>query len=199
MVRTTVRGGGGATGSSRDRGTCREGQAAPPQPAPPQPDDDTEVVVAGLVGTGGGGLTALIFAARESDVESARALLDAGADVNQTTEYGWTPLLTAINNRNYRLASLLIARGADVNFANQGAWTPLYLATDNRNIEGGDYPVPKPAWTTSRSSGSCSTREPARTRVSGRTRSRARSSRCSGSSRMGQRRSYEPRSRATRS
>jgi ankyrin repeat protein len=112
-----------------------------------QPSDDTDdnvAVVAGLVGGGGGGLTALVFAAREGDLDSTRALLDAGADVNQTTEYGWTPLLTAINNRNYAVASLLAERGADVNIANKGGWTPLYLATDNRNIEGGDYPVPKP-------------------------------------------------------
>ena len=107
-------------------------------------DDDTEVVFAGLVGSGGGGLTALTFAAREGDLESATALLDGGANVNQPTEYGWTPLLTAVNNRNYRLARLLLDRGADPNLANKGGWTPLYLATDNRNIEGGDYPVPKP-------------------------------------------------------
>ena len=112
--------------------------------ATPSPDDDDVVVQAGLVGKGGGGLTALIFAAREGDVESAKALLDGGAKINQTTEYGWTPLLTAVNNRNYALAKLLVDRGADVNLANKGGWTPLYLATDNRNIEGGDYPVPKP-------------------------------------------------------
>jgi len=106
--------------------------------------DDSEVAVAGLVGGGGGGLSALTFAAREGDIESARALLDAGADVNQTTEYSWTPLLTAVNNRNYGLAALLLDRGANPNIANKGGWTPLYLATDNRNIEGGDYPVPKP-------------------------------------------------------
>jgi ankyrin len=105
--------------------------------------EDNEIVVAGLVGSGGGGLTPLVFAAREGDVETAKVLLDAGADVNLTTEYGWTPLLTAVNNRNYRVAQLLIERGADVNLANKGGWTPLYLATDNRNIEGGDYPVPK--------------------------------------------------------
>ncbi|HET9270260.1 MAG TPA: ankyrin repeat domain-containing protein [Vicinamibacterales bacterium] len=107
-------------------------------------NDDSEVIVAGLVGSGGGGLTALTFAAREGDLESARKLLDAGADINQATEYGWTPLLTAVNNRNYKLALLLVERGADVNRANKGGWTPLYLAVDNRNIEGGDYPVPKP-------------------------------------------------------
>jgi ankyrin repeat protein len=106
--------------------------------------DDDVVVQAGLVGKGGGSLTALIFAAREGDIESATALLDAGAKINQTTEYGWTPLLTAVNNRNYALAKMLVDRGADVNIANKGGWTPLYLATDNRNIEGGDYPVPKP-------------------------------------------------------
>ena len=109
----------------------------------PAPDPDDEVILAGLVGSGGGGLTALVFAAREGDPESAKLLLDAGADVNQTTEYGWTPLLTATNNRHYKLAISLIERGADANLANKGGWTPLYLATDNRNIEGGDYPVPK--------------------------------------------------------
>jgi ankyrin repeat protein len=106
-------------------------------------DDDNEVVVAGLVGSGGGGLTPLVFAAREGDIESARLLIDAGAPINETTEYGWTPLLTAVNNRNYQLASFLLDRDADPNLANKGGWTPLYIATDNRNIEGGDYPVPK--------------------------------------------------------
>ena len=114
------------------------------RPPDPSPADDDPAVQAGLVGGGGGGLTALVFAAREGDIESAKALLDGGARVNQTTEYGWTPLLTAINNRNYALAQLLIDRGGDVNMPNKGGWTPLYIATDNRNIEGGDYPVPKP-------------------------------------------------------
>src|SRR6185295_17587268 len=121
-------------------------QTPPAAEAPPPADaaDDTDVIVAGLVGSGGGGLTALVFAAREGDLESAKNLLDAGADGNQTTEYGWTPLLTATNNRHYKLAQYLIQRGANPNIANKGGWTPLYLATDNRNIEGGDYPVPKP-------------------------------------------------------
>ncbi len=106
-------------------------------------DADGDVLVAGLVGGGSGGLTALVLAAREGDIESAKVLIDAGADINQVTEYGWTPLLTATNNRHYRLGAFLMERGADVNMANKGRWTPLYLATDNANIEGGDYPVPK--------------------------------------------------------
>jgi ankyrin repeat protein len=120
---------------------ARAGGAAPA--AQDSDDDDNEVVIAGLVGSGGGGLTPLVFAAREGDLESAKLLLDAGAPINQVTEYGWTPLLTAVNNRNYLLAKYLLEKGADPNIANKGGWTPLYLATDNRNIEGGDYPVPK--------------------------------------------------------
>jgi ankyrin repeat protein len=100
-------------------------------------------VIAGLVGSGGGGLTPLVFAAREGYIDVAEALLDGGAPVNETTNYGWTALLTAVNNRHYTLAKMLIDHGADVNIANKGGWTPIYLATDNRNIEGGDYPVHK--------------------------------------------------------
>jgi ankyrin repeat protein len=133
----------GAAAGAVSTGAAPNTTAAGNAPTSIDPDD-SEVVVAGLVGAGGGALTPLVFAAREGDIESARALLDAGAAIDQKTEYGWTPLLTAVNNRNYRLAQMLVERGADVNAANKGGWTPLYLATDNRNIEGGDYPVPKP-------------------------------------------------------
>jgi ankyrin repeat protein len=92
----------------------------------------------------GGELTALVYAARSGSIDAARVLLDAGADVNQVTRYGWSPLLAATQNRNYQLGKFLIERGADVNLANKGGWTPLYLTTDNRNLEGGDYPTRKP-------------------------------------------------------
>jgi len=93
--------------------------------------------------TQGGALTPLVFAARQNCLECAKILLDAGANVNQTTNYGWTPLLTATQNRNYKLASFLLERGANPNLKNNGGWSPLYIATDNRNIEMGDYPTPK--------------------------------------------------------
>jgi ankyrin repeat protein len=92
----------------------------------------------------GGGLTPLVFAAREGCLECVQTLASAGANVNQTTNYGWSALLTATQNRHYMLASYLLDHGADPNLANRGGWTPLYLATDNRNIESGDYPVRKP-------------------------------------------------------
>ena len=91
--------------------------------------------------TDGGQLTPLIYAARANSIETVRVLLDAGADINQVTGYGWSPLLVATQNRFYQLGKYLMEKGANVNLANKGGWTPLYLATDNRNIEGGDYPV----------------------------------------------------------
>ena len=94
--------------------------------------------------TDGGGLTPLVFAARQGDLETVKVLVAAGADVNQVTRYGWSPLLTAIQNRNYQIGKFLLEHGADPNRANKGGWTPLYIATDNRNIEGGDYPVRAP-------------------------------------------------------
>ena len=92
----------------------------------------------------GGGLTPLVYAAREDCFECAKTLVAAGADVNQRTFYGWTPLLVATQNRHYKLAQYLLEHGANPNTPNNGGWTPLYLATDNRNIEGGDYPVRAP-------------------------------------------------------
>lgn len=91
-----------------------------------------------------GGLTALHFAVREGDPETVKVLVEAGADVNQVSEFGWTPLLTATQNRYYELGRFLLENGANPNVANEGGWNPLYIATDNRNIEGGDYPTRKP-------------------------------------------------------
>jgi ankyrin repeat protein len=117
----------------------------------PAPDGQDDAALA-AVGFGpgrrqnpmdGGAITPLAYAVRANSLDAVKVLLDAGADVNQTTGYGWSPLLTATQNRYYKLGAYLLERGADVNLANKGGWTPLYLATDNRNIESGDYPVRK--------------------------------------------------------
>jgi len=138
--------GGGGNGGGGNRGGNRGQQAAADATAADNADDQPEddAPQAGLQGAGGGGLTALTFAARQGDLESAKYLLAAGANVNQTTSGGWSPLLTATNNRHYVLGKYLLEHGADPNIASSQNFTPLYLATDNRNIEGGDFPVPKP-------------------------------------------------------
>lgn len=81
---------------------------------------------ADLVGTHGG-LTALLLAAREGHEETAFALLDGGADLNQVSASDHTsPLLMATINGHFDLAMRLLARGADVAKASDAGATPLY-------------------------------------------------------------------------
>jgi uncharacterized protein len=140
----------GAVGQARARGETPNSaiarSAGPPKKTPDGEagGDDFAAFYGPPRKKDGGGLTALVYAARENCQECAKILLDAGADVNQRTHYGWTALLTATQNRHYKLATFLLGHGANPNLANNGGWTPLYLATDNRNIESGDYPVRAP-------------------------------------------------------
>jgi uncharacterized protein len=133
-------------GARRRRPGAAAGAGGPGAPVAPDaaPLDDFAAFYAMPQTKDGGGLTPLTYAAREGCLDCARLLVDAGADINQVTNYGWTPLLTATQNRHYKLAVYFLDHGADPNLANKGGWTPLYLATDNRNIEAGDYPVRKP-------------------------------------------------------
>ncbi len=80
-----------------------------------------------------GGLTALHFAARQGAVDVARMLVDAGADLRQTSADGSAPLLLAIENGHYDVAIYLVERGADPNQANPKGWSPLYMAVANRD------------------------------------------------------------------
>ena len=82
-----------------------------------------------------GWMTPLMFAAREGDLESARHLLEAGADVNALAGDGKNALSLAIFNGNYELASFLVDRKADVNNTDTQRFTPLFWAVDRRNME----------------------------------------------------------------
>jgi ankyrin repeat protein len=82
-----------------------------------------------------GSLTALMFAAREGDAESARLLVAAGADVNAVAGDGKDALGLAIFNGNYELASLLVDSRASVNREDTQGFTPLFWAVDRRNME----------------------------------------------------------------
>jgi uncharacterized protein len=68
----------------------------------------------------GGGLTPMIYAVLADSLDSVKALLAAGANVNQVSAYGWSPLLVATQNRFYRLGAYLLEHGADVNLPNKG-------------------------------------------------------------------------------
>jgi uncharacterized protein len=80
-------------------------------------------------------LTPLLFAAREGDLESARLLVAAGADVNATDGDGKNALGLAIFDGNYEVASFLVDNHTDVNRADAQNFTPLFWAADRRNME----------------------------------------------------------------
>jgi ankyrin len=82
-----------------------------------------------------GSLTPLMFAAREGDLESARMLVAAGADINVRGGDGKDALGLAVFNGGYDVASFLIDNHANVNQADAQRFTPLFWAVDRRNME----------------------------------------------------------------
>ncbi|MEP7313885.1 MAG: ankyrin repeat domain-containing protein [Pseudomonadota bacterium] len=84
-----------------------------------------------------GGNTALLFAARRGCLECAKALVEAGADVNLTDPEGISPLLMATANLNFDTASYLLAKGANPNKWDRAGRAPLYAAVDLNTIPDG--------------------------------------------------------------
>jgi ankyrin repeat protein len=79
--------------------------------------------------------TVTMFLAPTEHVDAVRALLDAGAKVDETDDDGVTLLgWAAIANRT-EMARLLIQRGADVNHIDKKGMTPLLYAA---SIDFGD-------------------------------------------------------------
>ena len=74
-----------------------------------------------------GGFTPLLFAARHGDVDSARLLLDAGADVNDTAADGNSALVLATMSDHAPLGQFLLERGADPDASGAG-YTALHAA-----------------------------------------------------------------------
>ena len=74
-----------------------------------------------------GGFTPLLFAARQGDLASARLLLAAGADANDTAPAGTSALVVAAHSGHGALATWLLDEGADPNAAEAG-YTPLHAA-----------------------------------------------------------------------
>lgn len=100
----------------------------------PIPANGGRLASAGTV-TGGntvmGGMTALLFAARNGHLDAVRALLDGHASVNQLSAGDHSsPLVIAISNGHYDVGQLLLDRGADPNLANVDGLTPLYATID---------------------------------------------------------------------
>jgi ankyrin repeat protein len=85
-----------------------------------------------------GGLTPLLYAARENCGACVDVLLRNKADIDLPDPDGVSPLLVAIMNANWDLAKQLIEGGADVNQWDIYGEAPLITAVDLRNrVDGG--------------------------------------------------------------
>lgn len=84
-----------------------------------------------------GGLTPLLFAAREGCLECVRALVEGGANVDLTDPKGVTPLFLAIDNLHFDTAKYLIEAGANPNKWDWWGRTPLYAAVDVNTLPHG--------------------------------------------------------------
>lgn len=82
-----------------------------------------------------GGMTPLLYAARDGRTEIARMLIAAGAKVNLADANKIAPLLMAITNNHPDTADLLILNGAEINNSDFWGRTPLWAAVEMRDIE----------------------------------------------------------------
>jgi len=87
-----------------------------------------------------GGLTALLYAARENCLGCVKSLAEGGADLNLTDPEGCTPLLMALLNGNFDIGAYLIQKGANINKWDWYGQTPLYAAVDLNTVPHGGRP-----------------------------------------------------------
>jgi ankyrin repeat protein len=95
-----------------------------------------------------GGMSPLLYAARDGRLDIAKLFVAARADVNQTEANGITPLLMAITNDHIDVARFLLDQGAGVNTADWWGRTPLWAAVEVRNRDmgrGGEHDIDRGA------------------------------------------------------
>jgi ankyrin repeat protein len=102
--------------------------------------------VAGFLGSVGGvgGLSALHHAVRQGNTEAVLALLDGGANIEDSSSVDHTtPLLLAAINGQFDVAMKLIARGANPNATSTAGMTPLYATINQQWAPKSRYPQPQ--------------------------------------------------------
>lgn len=82
-----------------------------------------------------GGMTPLLYAARDGRVEAARLLVEAGADLELAEANAIRPLLMAAINNQLDVARLLLGAGADPNADDFWGRSPLFAAVEYRNLD----------------------------------------------------------------
>jgi uncharacterized protein len=90
-----------------------------------------------------GGLTPLLFAARQGCLDCARILMKSGAEINAADPNNISPVLMATINGHYDVAAFLLDQGADANIADETGRTALYAAVDMHTMPESNRPSPR--------------------------------------------------------
>ena len=81
------------------------------------------------------GQSALMWAVSEGHLETARTLIDHGADVHAATSSGFTPVMFAARRGDVNLARLLLSTGARVNDTSEDGTSVLHVATVRGHVD----------------------------------------------------------------
>ncbi|HEY6347464.1 MAG TPA: ankyrin repeat domain-containing protein [Bryobacteraceae bacterium] len=87
-----------------------------------------------------GGMTAMLFSAREGCMDCVKALLERGAKIDLPDPEGVTPLIASIFNTHFDVAKYLIEKNANVDRWDWWGRSPLYLAVDYNTLPHGGRP-----------------------------------------------------------
>jgi uncharacterized protein len=87
-----------------------------------------------------GGLTPLLYAARQGCLECAKTLAEAGADLDLGDPDNVSPLLMATLNGRWDVAKYLINKGANIDKWDWWGQSPLYAAVDLNTLPHGGRP-----------------------------------------------------------
>ncbi|HVY80520.1 MAG TPA: ankyrin repeat domain-containing protein [Steroidobacteraceae bacterium] len=87
-----------------------------------------------------GGLTPLLYAARQGCLGCVQALVEGKADIDMADPEGVTPLIIAVNNFHFDVGAYLLKHGANPNKWDWWGRTPLYLAVDLNTVPHGGRP-----------------------------------------------------------
>lgn len=90
-----------------------------------------------------GGLTPLLFAARQGCVDCIGVLLKAGANIDVIDPDRQSALVLALINGHFDVAGALIDSGIDVNAADKVGRTALWAAVDAHTVPASNRPAPR--------------------------------------------------------